>query len=51
MLTDAQVTEYHERGYVVPDYRLPEAELEDIRARMPGCSSGIPSSATMPRCC
>lgn len=33
MLTDAQVAEYHERGYVIPDFRLPEAELEDIRAR------------------
>jgi len=33
MLTDAQVAEYHARGYVVPDYRLPEVELEEIRAR------------------
>ena len=33
MLTDAQVTDYRERGYVVPDHRLPEAELEEIRAR------------------
>ena len=33
MLTDAQVTEYHEKGYVIPDYRLPEAELEEIRDR------------------
>ncbi len=33
MLTDAQIAEYHERGYVIPDYRLPVAELEEIRAR------------------
>lgn len=33
MLTDAQITEYHDRGYVIPDYRLPEAELAEIRAR------------------
>lgn len=33
MLTDAQITEYHDQGYVVPDYRLPDTELEDIRAR------------------
>ena len=33
MLTDAQVAQYHERGFVVPDYRLPEAELEEIRER------------------
>ncbi len=33
MLTDAQVADYGERGFVVPDYRLPEPELEDIRAR------------------
>lgn len=33
MLTDAQVAAYHEKGFVVPDYRLPEAELEEIRDR------------------
>ncbi len=33
MLTDAQVADYHERGYIVPDYRLSEPELEDIRVR------------------
>ena len=32
MLTDAQITTYHHKGYVVPDYRLPEAALEEIRA-------------------
>ena len=32
MLNDAQVAEYHENGYVVPDYRLPEERLERIRA-------------------
>ena len=33
MLTEAQVADYHENGYVIPDYRLSEAELADIRAR------------------
>lgn len=33
MLTPAQITAYHEKGYVVPDYRLPEAQLAEIRAR------------------
>jgi len=33
MLTDAQIAEYHAKGYVVPDYRLPEAELQEIRDR------------------
>ncbi len=33
MLTDAQIAEYHDRGYVVPDYRLPEPELDEIRDR------------------
>ena len=33
MLTQTQVDEYHERGYVIPDYRLPEAQLQEIRDR------------------
>jgi ectoine hydroxylase-related dioxygenase (phytanoyl-CoA dioxygenase family) len=33
MLTDAQIAEYHDKGYVVPDYRLPEAQLQEIRDR------------------
>lgn len=33
MLTKTQIDEYHERGYVVPDYRLPEAQLQEIRDR------------------
>lgn len=32
MLTDAQIAEYREKGYVVADYRLPEATLERIRS-------------------
>ena len=32
MLTQAQLEKYRRDGYVVPDYRLPEALLEDIRA-------------------
>ena len=31
MLTDAQIAEYREKGYVVPDYRLAGEVLEDIR--------------------
>ena len=33
MLTDHQIAGYRDKGYVVPDYRLPEAQLEEIRAR------------------
>jgi hypothetical protein len=33
MLTDAQIAEYREKGYVVPDYRLPEVQLQEIRDR------------------
>lgn len=32
MLSDEQVRTYHEKGYVVPDYRLPESTLSRIRA-------------------
>ena len=43
MLTEAQIAEYHEKGYVVPDYRLPEAELEEIRNRhSTRCWNAIP---------
>ena len=31
MLSDAQIEEYNEKGYVVPDYRLPSDTLERIR--------------------
>ena len=31
MLTEAQIDTYHEKGYVVPDYRLPEETLKEIR--------------------
>ena len=33
MLTDAQIAEYHDKGYVVPDFRLPEDQLQEIRDR------------------
>jgi len=33
MLSEAQIAEYHDKGYVVPDYRLPEAQLQEIRDR------------------
>lgn len=31
MLTDAQIQQYRRDGFVTPDYRVPEAVLEDIR--------------------
>ncbi len=30
MLTDAQVSQYHENGYTIPNYRLPDETLADI---------------------
>jgi ectoine hydroxylase-related dioxygenase (phytanoyl-CoA dioxygenase family) len=32
MLTDAQIAQYHDRGFVIPDFRLPEETLARIRA-------------------
>ena len=32
MLTDAQLEQYKDRGYVIPEFRLPESVLEDLRA-------------------
>ena len=32
MLSEAQLATYHENGYVVADYRLPAAIVEDLRA-------------------
>ena len=31
MLTDNQILEYHEDGYTIPNYRLPDGALADIR--------------------
>ena len=31
MLSDVEVQKYHEDGYVIPDFRLPEETLEEIR--------------------
>ncbi|MBT6273051.1 MAG: phytanoyl-CoA dioxygenase family protein [Chromatiales bacterium] len=31
MLTDAQIAQYHADGYVIPDYRISDEVLEDIR--------------------
>ena len=33
MLSPAQIAEYHDKGYVIPDYRLPQEQLEEIRDR------------------
>lgn len=32
MLNDAQTASYHANGYIIPDYRLSEPTLEDIRS-------------------
>ena len=32
MLSDAEIAQYHDKGYVFPDYRLPLETLEAIRA-------------------
>jgi len=32
ILTDAQLAHYRDRGYVIPDFRLPESVVEDLRA-------------------
>lgn len=32
MLNETQVRHYQEHGYVIPDFRLPESVLEDLRA-------------------
>lgn len=31
-LSEAEVDRYHENGYIIPEYRLPEETLQDIRA-------------------
>ena len=31
MLTEYQVKEYHEKGFVIIDYKMPENELEEIK--------------------
>ncbi|MCY4450770.1 MAG: phytanoyl-CoA dioxygenase family protein [Immundisolibacterales bacterium] len=31
MLTNSQLEQYHEDGYVIPDYRLPQENIEEIR--------------------
>ena len=33
MLTPKQIAQYHEDGYVVPDYQVPPDVLEAIKAR------------------
>jgi ectoine hydroxylase-related dioxygenase (phytanoyl-CoA dioxygenase family) len=33
MLTEAQIAKYHEDGYVIPDFQLGDAEIEEIRDR------------------
>jgi ectoine hydroxylase-related dioxygenase (phytanoyl-CoA dioxygenase family) len=32
MLSQSEIDHYHEAGYVIPDFRLPEEALEEIRA-------------------
>ena len=33
MLTETQIAQYHRDGFVVPDFRLPESTLGEIRSR------------------
>ena len=37
MLTDAQIAQYREKGYVVPDYRLSDETLAAIRKEAGHC--------------
>lgn len=34
MLNDDQITQYHEEGYVIPDYRLPDSIIEEMRSAL-----------------
>ena len=47
MLTPAQVAEYHEKGYVVPDYRLSAETLESIRRDYDRLLAGHPEFRDM----
>ncbi len=47
MLNEAQVAQYHEAGYVVPEYRLSEDALTEIKAA--GCWRASPSTETIAR--
>ncbi len=42
MLTEAQIAQYHEDGYVVPDFRMPAEVLESIKARHAALLAGHP---------
>ena len=42
MLSDEQIRQYHEDGYVIPDLRLSAEDLADIRAATTGCWPSIP---------
>ena len=33
MLSDVEIQKYHEDGYVIPDFQVPEETLAAIRAR------------------
>ena len=33
-LTAAEVSAYHDKGYVVPDYRVPPAQLAELTAAL-----------------
>ena len=47
MLTAAQIAEYHEKGYVVPGYRLGADTLAAIRRDHDRLLVDIPSSGTI----
>lgn len=47
MLGNEQLNQYEEAGYIIPDLQLPEAMLEDIRARHTRFVAKYPSGSCM----
>ena len=51
MLTQAQIAQYHDKGYVVPDYRLSPETLACIKRdydRFAGTLPGFPGQLLCP---
>ena len=42
MLTQGQIAQYHEDGYIVPDFQMPPEVLESIKARHAALLAGHP---------
>ena len=43
MLSDSEIAQYHERGYVFPDFKLPADTLAEIAPTTTACSPAIRS--------